>query len=553
MRRARVDLWITRGVWVFYFLAVLVGVRSRYLAMGLLPISIVFWLFSPNRATFLEEVVTVSDRFEKSKRLLFAVRGIAVLAMFAVPVASWFFYHALTQDVWDWGAYIQATYTGAFQGTPIITGNDVRIDAREFHPTIMIPILTGLYRIFPFESWLVMWHGFFLVIPVFVFVRGLREAYAESGLSRDAYVETLAIFAFLFSPVISGNMQWPYHFHISGILFFALAFYAYSQGKLGWCLLSLSVFSAHKEEFALFSGAFALPILLDTRFSIKKRLIYGLIIFFGGVALYQWGSSQANSSFRDRFGNLGDSPKEALIHLVIDPLRYFKAWSSTSSLKFMSFFFICSFWFLAKTRKVFLLLLPCLPFLFLYGASDFWNMREFRHHYALPLFIGFFSVLIFGVLPSLLKSRPHAYVGRVFFLALIALSAFWAQDTPFRSLTTAIREYGEHHADQEFLSTLRENPNEVICCESRLCTFLTARPLYVLAEQCLKGSKLIADASPARVGLLIHNRTALKNSETQEPVDGRIRIPKIWEYSSDYMTFSWVTPEKIKTRSVPVR
>jgi hypothetical protein len=212
-------------------------------------------------------------------------------------------------------------------------------------------------------------------------------------------------------------------------------------------------------------------------------------------------------------------------------------------MKFMSFFLLASFWFLARTRKVFFLAVPCLPFLFLYGASDFWNMREFRHHYALPLYIGFFAVIVFGVLPELLRKRSRIYVGRALFLGLITFSAFWAQDTPFRSLTTAVREFYEHAADREFLSKIRAMPGEVICCESRFCTYLTTRPLYVLAEGCLKGSNLIAAAAPARVGLVLHRATALKNPNDVSSVPGRVRIPSKWEYESDYMTFSWVTPE----------
>lgn len=464
--------------------------------------------------------------------------------MIAVPVASYFFFGALTQDLWDWGAYLQSTYTGAFHGVPVITGGDLRVDAREFHSTIALPFLIWLYRLWPSESWLILWHGFFLVIPVWIFVLGVRETYSHAKISRDPLVEVLCVVAYLFSPVISGNAQWPYLFHIPGMFFFALAFYLFSRGKLGWCLASLLLFAFHKEEFGLFAGAFAAPILLNSRFSLRKRIAYAATVFIGGVLVYKWGADQANSSFRDRFGNLGYSPKEALVNLFIDPARYIKAWTSWPSIKFMSFFFVCSFWFLARTKWIFILALPCLPFLFLYGASDFWNMREFRHHYALPLGIGLFAVLVFGILPALVKSERERHLGRALFLAFITISAVWAQDTPFRSITTAIREYRENRTDREFLSEIKKNPDDVVCCEGRLCTYLSARPLYVLAEKCLEGSKLVAEKAPSRVGLLMFRHTVLRNSESKTPVVGRVSIPKVWEYTSDYMTFSWVTPEK---------
>lgn len=488
--------------------------------------------------------MTGSEGFECSLRAVFIARVFTAIAMIAVPVASYFFFGALTQDLWDWGSYLQGTYTGAFHDIPVLTALDIRVDARDFHTTIALPFFIWLYRLLPFESWLIVWHGVFLVLPALVFARGIREIYSDAEVPRDPWIEVLCIIAFLFSPVVSGNAQWPYHWHIPGIFFFSLAFYAYARGKLGWCFAFLALFAAHKEEFGLFAGCFALPILLDSRFSMKKRLGYAALVLIGGVAVYQWGAGQSNSSFKDRFGNLGNSPKEALVHLFVDPLRYLKAWSSWPSFKFMTFFFVCSFWFLARTRRVLLLALPCVPFLFLYGASDFWNMREFRHHYALPLQIGLFAVLVFGVLPSLVKESRDRYLGRVLFLAFITVSAVWAQDTPFRSLTTAIREYYEHRADRAFLTEIKKNPEDVICCENRLCTFVSGRPLIVFASECLKGSKLVAESSPARVGLLMHRYTPLKDSEPGAPVKGRIRIPKVWDYSSDYMTFSWVTPEK---------
>lgn len=479
--------------------------------------------------------------------MTFMFQIFAAIAMIAVPVASYFFFGALNQDYWDWGDYLQGTHTGAFNGIPIVTTTDTVMDARGFHATIGLPLLIWLYRLVPSEAALMMWHGVFLVAPALVFARGVRESYSAANIPRDPLAEVLSILAFLFAPVASGNAQWPYHWHIPGILFFAFAFYAFARGWLGWCLVSLGLFSAFKEEFALFAGAFAAPIFFDLRFSKFKRFSYSAIVLIGGLAIYKWGASQSDfSNFSNRFGNLGASPKEAIINLFIDPIRYLKAWMAWPSFKFMTFFFVCSFWFLARTRLVFLLSLPCLPFLFLYGASDFWNMREFRHHYALPLEIGLFATLIFGVLPSLMQKNKDRYRGRAIFITFIAVSAIWAQDTPFRSLTTAIREYYERRADREFLLTIKKNPDDVICCENRLCTFVSARPLVVFAEECFKGSKLVAEKAPERVGLLIHRNSVLKDSEAGDPVAGRIHIPETWDYSSDYMTFSWVKPEKLK-------
>ncbi len=535
-----------RFAWFAYFVATLVGARTRYLAWVLIPISVLCWFFSRDRKDFFRVALSFSESLENSKTLRWIMQGILLLSVAVLLLSSYFSFAGLEQRLYDWGTYFQANYNDAFHGEATLTPNDMFFDSKQFHTTIGLPILTALFRFIPHPASLIAWHGIFLVAPAFLFIYGMRRVLRESGLPQDPVAETLLVLVFLLSPVFSGNAQWPYVWHTAGILFYALAYLAYWRGSLGLCFFALGVFSLHKEEFGLFSAFFAGPILLDSRFSIRKRLAWATTIFAAGVGYYVWAVPQTISPFSARFGNLGNTPREAIVHLFTDPMRYIHVWTSELSLRFISFFLVGSLWFIAPTRRAFLLGIPVLPFLFLYAASEYDTMRQFRHHYALPLGIAFFSVLIFAVLPAWIarfSRKPddpsERYLPRVLLLSVLCASALWAQGTPFLDFRRAVRAYSSHREDRNFLAPLRLRRDEVICCDFILCSYLADRPVFLLTEVCTRGSKILAELGVKRVGLLVHPRT---DDSRVEVIPGlpRVVYPEEWEYRSDYLAFSWV-------------
>lgn len=462
----------------------------------------------------------------------------AALFSSALSLANWLGFEVMDGTLWDLTTYTQPTYTQAKLGNAYMTFAGEVASIYSFHITPVPPILGWFYNVFDSLAPVFIWQSFFLTAPAWVFAlywQGTTRAIAPAAYGFVGSI--LSFWIYTHAPTFSGQSGWPYVFFVGGLVFYALAFYSWSRRQWGLMALWLMLFTLQKTEFWIYACVFAAIVALDLlklgRSYVSRARAWawlGVAVGFAFAVHLYWSRHGGSSaiSFAARFGNLGNTPFEALINLFTDPARYWNAWARPLAVKYWGCFVAASLIWLRiprwESHKYFL---AVAPFVLLNVSSEYLGMILLRDHYGLPLLVGAGASAILGISGSYLRERRTLMAHLALLISVLAGAAYGSGDV-FKLVGTTYRTYIERTESRVALKPLREDRDVVVCCEDRMCSIVSDRPVLLNWEICRDGGALLTEHVGKRVVYLTYSKTEYPAPKRGKP--GHVQVP--WPPSS---------------------
>lgn len=431
-----------------------------------------------------------------------------------VFLVNWYVFDSFDGTLWDLTNYIQSAFHASQGKVPYTTIMDRVASVYDWHFSLSVPLLGFIFKYVDHPGVVVFWQSFFIIAPAWVSVWVYLKLAKKFNIEVDGVGLFLSFFTFYLMPTFSGQLIWPYVYHISGMVFFALSFWFWFLDSPFQWLICLTLFVLQKEEFGLFASSSALVVLIDRCWIHRKNspskmqwAIVGIIALVSGVAFYSWYSSQMASviQWSDRFGNLGANPKEALFNLFVKPSVYWEAFSQTDSRNYILFFLISSLvWFKRRWNSI-RYLLPVVPFILLYSVSRFNVMHLLKDHYAWPVVISLWATLMLGQFAEEFQISRSKWKSYALLASALIIFAIFGHGNPVRTLKKSYRTWRHRAPERTALATLALDRSQILCCEDKLCSRFSDRDFLIPVQFCKQGSQVLKNFSrDSRVRYLIY-------------------------------------------------
>jgi len=503
-------------LWALFFLVFVFGIKTDYLAKGLVLVTALCIAYAfARRLSLAQSVLNLSDSLVR-RPLVVAF----ITATFAATIGSLFAdYDALNGTLWDLSQYIQATFAMALQGQPIVTFPGSAYSYFETHRSLSQYLLGLLAKLVGAPNVVLFWQGFFLTAPGLVAVLWYRAIVKQAALKARPLGDLLVFLTWAVTPTVLRIEVWPYAFHIMGLTFIALAYLFYFERRWILWALSLILLAYEKEDFGVVSSSFGILVLFESLFGVAQKrialkegllpLAVSLLVCFTGVySFIDFHHHHASVvSFGARFGNFGQSPAEAVKTAIVNPGLVFNEFSRAESLKYFWYFLAVSLIWIRPRWSVVKFVIPVGIVLIANALSMYPAMQSLKDPYALPIMVGISATMVLGVFGSVLDREGKEGETKAYAFLMIAalLPLAWAHQSFFRTFKQRFALRTDRTESRSVLIPLREQHDVVVCCEERLCSYLADRPHLLQSDRCNDTSKLWKEWAGKDIVYVIYN------------------------------------------------